>query len=109
MMEILALGSIVSRNVIVTNETVVFASISNFEKHNDFLEGKPHYGTVTLSSNKGGFLRYKGALFTADNTPICSGDMLAFFTTGELGQDCRHRTPNTHSVTNAFNYICTRL
>ncbi len=103
MMEILALGSIVSRNVILTNETVVFASISDFEKHNDFLINTPVYGTVSLISNKKGFLRYRGELFEGSGSSkkiICSGDMLAFFTTGSLDQ----ATPeNTEPLTFPLN------
>lgn len=85
LMEILALGSIVSRNVVVSNETVVFASISNFEKLSDFNASTNVRGSVTLTSNKGGFLKYKGLL--ESNSLICKGDMLAFFTSGSLNQD----------------------
>lgn len=91
MMEILALGSIVSRNVVVSNETVVFASISNFEKFSDFESNSCVQGRVTLSSNKGGFLRYKGELF--GTSPVCKGDMLAFFTTGALQDSLEGTVP----------------
>ena len=96
MMEVLALGSIVSRDTVVSNQTVVFASISDFEKYSDAPANTLIKGTVSLVSNKKGFLKYKGSLnlFSEkmEPIPVCKGDMLAFFTTEPLDQDQKKET-----------------
>lgn len=82
MMEILALGSILSCGGVRNDQIVFFASVKNFVIENDLPEGLTATSSLKLLSKKQRFIRYRGMLSYNDN-PLCSCDLMAFYNTKE--------------------------
>lgn len=78
LMEILAIGSIVTSGSLKNDEAVFFASIMDFEKGEDALANNLIKGITTKISEKSQFLKYKGTLYQEDKM-VGTGNMMAFF------------------------------
>ncbi len=77
-MEIVALASIVSTGQLPPGHLAFFAMISNFSRTGHARLGDVISGEVLKVRDRGGFLAYKGNL-KSNNTPICTGDVMAFY------------------------------
>lgn len=86
LMEILAIGSIVTSGSLKNDEAVFFASIMDFEKGCDALANTPINGTTSKISEKAQFLKYKGTLYQ-DDKMVGTGSMMAFFLESSKQED----------------------
>jgi len=102
LMEILAIGSIVTSGSLKNDEAVFFASIMEFEKGEDALANTLIKGMTTKISEKAQFLKYKGTLYQ-DDKMVGTGSMMAFFLESskqeDLGPSKKGIVPNlSHAI-----------
>ena len=81
-MEILALAGIVILQTAIKDKpnidaTIIFATISNFEKLGHYPVGSDLKGNLTFISSKKGFTKFSGTLET-NSSQICKGTICAF-------------------------------
>jgi 3-hydroxymyristoyl/3-hydroxydecanoyl-(acyl carrier protein) dehydratase len=76
LMEILALGAIISEGRVPTDSLIVYVGIYNFKFENPFPLDNEIKGRMTRGKGRTGFIRQKGELHNGD-THLCQGDMMA--------------------------------
>ena len=67
MMEVLALGGVITGGGVPSGCLVFFVGISNFIFQQDVVMGEPVYGYIKSLSSKSGFIRYRGVLKNKNN------------------------------------------
>lgn len=77
-MEILALGSILSSGGVPEGYLAFYVTINDFEFHHNLRAGETATGSVSKLRTKANFRRYTGTLYNAEGETIASGDMMAF-------------------------------
>lgn len=92
--EIMALASIVHASPLPPNTSVFFASITDFELHQNHIASQPLTGKVTHTLTKRNFVKYKGHLTTESNQPIASATVMAIYTDSQPSTTTTTDQPN---------------
>ena len=121
LMEILALGCIITSNKLTTTNLALFAGISNFKKYTDFKLNETIRGNITGKRFKKGFMTADGNLVSTDNIKIAEGELKAFFIekdndkestpklTTPLEENCHFILPKSDTLKNPSMYFIDTL